>query len=160
MNKIFIAGHLGADPETRFTANGQKVTTFRMATNSRRGGKDVTLWWRVTVWGDRMDKLISYLKKGSGVMVWGALYAEIYTDREGRPQISLEVTAESIEFSPFGRGGDREGGGSGGGQQQQQQGQASQDHSFGEQTFGAPAGASHGQAQQAFKGHDDEQIPF
>ena len=28
MNFIHIAGHLGADPEVRFTSSGKKVTTF------------------------------------------------------------------------------------------------------------------------------------
>jgi single-strand DNA-binding protein len=95
---------LGADPETRVTPSGQKVTTLRIATNIRRGGKDETIWFRVTMWGDRWDKMIPYLKKGSAVMVVGRLdKPEIYNDKEGRPQISLNVTAEMVEFPPFGR---------------------------------------------------------
>lgn len=105
MNFIQIMGHLGADPETRFTPSGQKVTNFRVATTSRKGGKEETVWYRVTVWGDRFDKMIAYLKKGSAIIVSGELNKpEIYTDKEGRPQISLEVTADTIRFSPFGKG--------------------------------------------------------
>jgi single-strand DNA-binding protein len=101
---VNLAGHLGKDPETRFTPSGQKVTSFTIATNHRKGKEDVTIWVRVTVWGDRFDKLISYLKKGSGVVVTGRMNPpSSYTDKEGRTQISLEVTAEMIEFSPFGR---------------------------------------------------------
>lgn len=104
MNLIQIAGHLGKDPETRFTSSGQKVTTFSIACNIRRGGKDETIWFKVTVWGDRFDKMIAYLKKGSAVIVIGELgKPEIYTDREGRQQISLEITAEILKFSPFGK---------------------------------------------------------
>lgn len=106
---VHVAGHLGKDPETRFTANGQKVTTFTMAVNQRKGKEDVTVWVRVTIWGDRFDKMISFLKKGSGVIVTGKLNPPTtYVDKEGRTQVSLEVTAEMIEFSPFGRS-DREG---------------------------------------------------
>lgn len=101
---VNIAGHLGKDPETRFTPSGQKVTTFSMAISQRKGKEDVTIWVRVTVWGDRFDKLLSYLKKGSGVIVTGRMNPpNQYTDKEGRPQVSLEVTAEMIEFSPFGK---------------------------------------------------------
>jgi single-strand DNA-binding protein len=101
---VHIAGHLGKDPETRFTPSGQKVTTFSIATNQRKGKEDVTIWVRVTVWGDRFDKLISYLKKGSAVIVTGRMNPpSSYTDKEGRTQITLEITAEMIEFSPFGR---------------------------------------------------------
>lgn len=101
---IEIAGHLGADPETRFTPSGQKVTNLRVATNVRKAGKDETVWWRVTIWGDRFDKMMTYLKKGSAVIIIGEMgKPEIYTDREGRQQIALELTAEMIRFSPFGK---------------------------------------------------------
>jgi len=105
MNFIQIMGHLGADAESRFTPNGQKVTNLRVATTSRKGGKEETVWYKVTIWGDRFDKMLPYLKKGSGLVIVGELNKpEIYTDREGKPQISLEVTAEFIRFSPFGKG--------------------------------------------------------
>lgn len=107
MNHVHIAGHLGADPEVRFTSGGQKVTVFRVACNNRRGGKEETTWWKVTVWGEQFDKMIAYLKKGSPVMAFGELSKpEIYTDKEGKPQISLNLTASSLQFSPFGRSQD------------------------------------------------------
>lgn len=108
MNIIQIMGHLGADPETRVTPSGIKVTNMRVAVSARKGkkdDKDETVWYKVVVWGDRFDKMIAYLKKGSAVIVVGELNKpEIYTDREGRPQVSLEVTAEFLRFSPFGKG--------------------------------------------------------
>lgn len=106
MNFIHIAGNLGADPEVRFTTTGKKVTNMKVATRSRRGkaGEEITIWWRVTVWGDQFDKMISFLKKGSGVMVYGDVHKpEIFTDREGKPQVSLDITAVHLEFSPFGK---------------------------------------------------------
>jgi len=104
MNIVTIAGRLGADPDVRFTSNGKKVTTFRLASNTRKAGKEDTIWWRVTVWGEQFDKLISFLKKGSAIICVGELHKpEIFTDREGKPQISVEMTASSIMFSPFGK---------------------------------------------------------
>lgn len=106
MNFIHIAGHLGRDPETRFTADGQKVITLTVATNIRRGGNDETVWWRVTLWGDRWDKMLPYLTKGKPVMVGGELSRkpEIYTDKNGTQQVSaLDITAEYVKFSPFGK---------------------------------------------------------
>jgi len=103
---LHIAGHLGSDPETRFTPSGLKVTNFRVATNIKRGGKEKTIWWRVAVWGDRFDKVIAYLKKGSAVYVVGEMgIPEIYTDKSGTPQTSFEITAEVLSFSPYGRTG-------------------------------------------------------
>lgn len=104
MMKVIIAGHLGADVETRYTEKGQKVSSMRIAANYRRTGKDETVWWRVTLWGDQYDGIMPYLKKGTGVIVTGDFTPkEIYIDRDGKPQMSLEINAKSIEFSPFGR---------------------------------------------------------
>lgn len=104
MNQLTIMGYLGADPEVRFTSSGQKVTTLRVAENQRRSGKEETLWWRVTIWGEQFDKMLSYLKKGSAVIVAGEMSKpEIYNDRDGHPQISLNMTAHHVAFSPFGK---------------------------------------------------------
>ncbi len=104
MNHIMVAGHLGADPESRTTPSGHKVTTLRVAANQRRGGKEETTWWKITIWGDQFDKILYYFKKGSAIIIYGEMSKpEIYTDREGKPQVSLNVTASQISFSPFGR---------------------------------------------------------
>lgn len=157
MNTITIIGHLGADPVTRFTANGQKVTTFTVATNARKGGNDVTIWFRITVWGDRFDKMISHLKKGSAIIVVGELQKpEIWTDKEGRPQITLEVTAAMLSFPPLGR--DRQGQGQG-----QESGQAyakgapAPSEGFGEQTFAA---SSSNFGSSAKEPPNEDEMPF
>lgn len=109
MNFVFIAGHLGADPEVRFTTSGQKVTTLRVAARVRRGGNDETIWWKVTCWGDQFDRMISFFKKGSSIMVVGDLNKpEIYTNKEGQPQISMSLTAVNLMFSPFGKPNEKE----------------------------------------------------
>lgn len=102
MNLLTIAGHLGGDAEERFTPNGQKVVTLRLATKTK---KNETIWYRVTVWGNQFDKMIPYLKKGGSVIVVGELAKpEIYTSRQGENNVSLNVTAHNIMFSPFGKG--------------------------------------------------------
>jgi single-strand DNA-binding protein len=108
MNLIHIAGHLGADPEVRFTASGQKVTTLRVAARVRKGGQEETIWWRVTVWGEQFDKMMPYLKKGSAILIVAEMHKpEIFKDREGNPQISMNATAVHLMFSPFGKGGEK-----------------------------------------------------
>lgn len=108
MNKVSIAGHLGSDPEVRHTPGGLKVTSFTVAVNVRKQGKDETLWYRVTLWGDRFDKMVQYLKKGSAVIVHGDLFATIW-DKGEKPRLNLEITADSVSFSPFGRPSEKEG---------------------------------------------------
>ncbi|MBM3207468.1 MAG: single-stranded DNA-binding protein [Chlamydiae bacterium] len=104
MNQITIAGHLGADPEVRFTSSGQKVTTLRVAAKARKGSKDETIWWKVTVWGEQFDKMLTYFKKGSPIITVGELNKpEMFTDRDGKSQVSMSITAMNLMFSPFGR---------------------------------------------------------
>jgi len=101
---VEIAGFLGADAEERFTATGKRVISLRVATKCRHGGADETVWWRVNVWGDRYDKMLPYLKKGSPVIVIGEMSKpEVYTAKDGTSQVSMSLTAEIIKFSPFGR---------------------------------------------------------
>ena len=35
VNKVILLGNLGADPEVRYTSNGQAVTELRMATSEQ-----------------------------------------------------------------------------------------------------------------------------
>lgn len=100
MQKITVAGHLGSDPEVRHTPGGQKVTSFRIAVNTKTKGEEVTTWYRITVWGDRFDGMMNYLKKGSTVIAVGDFRANTYIDREGKTQVGLEVTADSLQFPP------------------------------------------------------------
>ncbi len=105
---VEIAGFLGADPEERFTANGKRVVSLRVATRIRKGGQDETVWWRVNIWDDRFDKMIPHLKKGSAVIIVGEMAKpETYTSRDGIVQVSLTMSAEMIKFSPFGKPGER-----------------------------------------------------
>ncbi|MCI0855375.1 MAG: single-stranded DNA-binding protein, partial [Chloroflexi bacterium] len=55
LNKVMLIGRLGADPEMRYTANGQAVTTFNLAVNrnwtSRDGERrEDTEWVTVVCW--------------------------------------------------------------------------------------------------------------
>lgn len=153
MNFMHIAGHLGADPEVRFTSSGKKVTTLRVATRSRRGKSqtDNTIWFRVTLWGEQWDAMVAYLKKGSSVMAFGELHKpEIFNDREGKPTIGLELTADRLEFSPFGKPGGSENAGQ---PQHQQQPAAAAPAA----PFGAPSPYMAGKPEgQTF----DDEVPF
>ncbi len=105
MNHTMVAGHLGADPEVRFTKDGKKVTTLRVACNSRRSGQEETIWWRLTVWDNNFEKMMNYLKKGSAIIAFGEMQKpQVYNDRNGNPQVSLDLTVQQLSFPPFGKG--------------------------------------------------------
>ena len=109
MFKAEIFGRLGADAEERFTSGGKKVINLRMAVNTRRGRDEETIWVRVTIWADtfgedRLGRLMPYLKKGSALIISGKMQKPgIWTNSEGQAQVNVEMTADSIDFNPFGR---------------------------------------------------------
>jgi len=103
MNTITLCGRLGRDAEKKILDSGQGVLNLTLAINIRKGGKEETLWWRIAVWGDRFKQMEPYLKKGTALIIVGTMhYPRIYQDQNGINQISLEVTAHNIRFSPFG----------------------------------------------------------
>lgn len=165
MFTVTVAGHLGKDPETRFTPTGQKVTAFNIAVNQRKGKEDITVWVKITIWGDRFDKMLTYLKKGSAVIVTGRMNPpSAYMDKEGRPQCSLELTAEMVEFSPFGkteRSGDDQGYTQGNASSaQDSQSNASQNYTQAPKpAFNAP-NSQYGQANQYTNPIDEDDLPF
>jgi len=55
VNKITIIGHLGRDPEMKYTADGQAVTTFSVASSRKyktAAGeqKEDTEWFNCSEW--------------------------------------------------------------------------------------------------------------
>jgi single-strand DNA-binding protein len=107
--KIIIVGHLGRDPEMRYTQDGTPVTSFRVATNrrwtDREGGqREETTWFRVSAWGRQAEICNQYLSKGRQVLVEGTVSASAWKGREGEPMASLELRAERVQFLGGGRG--------------------------------------------------------
>src|SRR5512138_2597642 len=108
--KTVVIGHLGKDPEMRYTPSGVPVTSFSMATSRRwtnQNGEqqEKTTWFRVTCWRKLAETAAQYLQKGKLILVEGDIDATAYTDREGHPRASLELTATTLKFlGPKGEG--------------------------------------------------------
>jgi len=103
LNKVILIGHLGGDPEMRYTPDGKSVTSFRVATTyryttSRGETREETDWFRVTVWGRQAEQCNQYLKKGQQVYVEGRLHAREWQTQDGQTRTSLEVTSSNVVF--------------------------------------------------------------
>jgi single-strand DNA-binding protein len=101
LNKVQLTGHLGADPEMRYTAQGSAVTTFRVASNrswkDREGSAhEETEWFRIVAWDKLGEICNSYLTKGTRVYVEGRLQTRKYTDRDGQERYATEVIAQDM----------------------------------------------------------------
>jgi single-strand DNA-binding protein len=88
-NKITCVGHIGNDPEMRYTPPGKPVTSFNVASNDQYTNDQgetvkVTTWFRRISWDKMAEVHNQYLKKGSKVLIEGKLRPDI---RTGRPEI-------------------------------------------------------------------------
>ena len=118
--EITLVGHCGRDPAMKYTQAGVPVTDFSMATSEKWNDGDGnpqerTTWWKVTFWRRQAEVANEFLKKGSLVMVKGVMNVDpetgqprIWTDRDGNPRCSLEVTGRMLKLL-----GNRSGGSSG-----------------------------------------------
>lgn len=121
VNKVILIGNLGADPELRYTPNGNRpVCSLRIATTEvykdKAGAKqEQTEWHRITVWGDQAENCNKYLAKGRSVYVEGRLQTRSWDDKDGQKKYSTEVVAERVKFLGGGGGAQSGGGAPGGG---------------------------------------------
>ncbi len=103
MMKLVLIGNVGNAPEMKYTANGDAILRFNVASNSREKDaqdeyRDVTEWVRCTLFGKRAESLSQYIVKGTRVYVDGRLSARPWTDREGVVRSGLELMVGEIEL--------------------------------------------------------------
>jgi single-strand DNA-binding protein len=103
LNKVLLMGHLGRDPEVRFTQGGAAVANFSIATNESWKDKngqqqEKTEWHRIVVWGKLAELCGEYLKKGRQAFIEGRLQTREWTDKEGKKNYSTEIVANNVQF--------------------------------------------------------------
>lgn len=94
MNTATFAGRTGGDAIVR-QASGEPVMNFSLAVN-RYKKDDGPLWVRVTMWGERVNKLSEYITKGREVVVSGSVDLKTYTDNEGTERTELTLNAREL----------------------------------------------------------------
>ena len=107
---ILIVGHLGKEPEMRYTPSGQAVTNFNLAANrqySDSSGQVVkeTTWFRISAWGKTAEHCSEFLHKGSLVLVEGRMVCDpetggprLFSRKDGTPSTAFEVNANTVRF--------------------------------------------------------------
>lgn len=102
LNKVMIIGHLGRDPEMRFTSSGRPVAAFSVATThnwSNEGERqEETEWFHVVTWGGLAELCKKRLHKGSQVYVEGRLQTRHWEGIEGERHFRTEIVAEELIF--------------------------------------------------------------
>jgi len=145
INKVILIGHLGQDPEVRYTPNSTAVASLSVATTERWKDKqtgetkEITDWHRVVLFGKVAEVAGEYLRKGSLVYIEGQLKTRKWQDQSGQDRYTTEVVVNANGTMQMLGGAGNSAGGNGGqqysGQQQQGWGQPQMP-----QNSGQPAG--------------------
>ena len=101
LNKVQIIGHLGRDPEMRYTPSGRPVTTFTVAVSRSWNTVDgerhnETEWFNVVAWGSLAEICKQHLNKGQQVYVEGRLQTRHWEDSEGSKHSTTEIVANEM----------------------------------------------------------------
>ena len=177
---ITVVGNLVADPELRFTASGQPVATFRIAStprirdNATNEWKDGdSLFLSCNVWRQAAENVAESLQRGMRVIVTGRLKQRSYETKEGEKRTVFEVEVDDVgpslrnasakvaRANRTGGAGGSGGGGYGGGGQSSggNQGGGNQGGGYGGQPSGGQSGGGGGRTEDPWAsdaGYSDE----
>ena len=99
---VTIVGNVGRDAEIKYTQQGIAVLKFSVAVNKTIGRgddrKQTTTWFNVTLWRERAEALVPYIKAGMQVLVTGEVQVSPYIDKNGKAAASLELTADDVKL--------------------------------------------------------------
>lgn len=113
LNEVTIMGHLGKDPETRYSADGAAITNITVATTDKWKDKqgemqEATEWHRIVFFGRRAEVVGEYFKKGDPIYVRGSLRTRKWVDKDGNDRYTTEITAKDFQFLKSNRRDDDE----------------------------------------------------
>ena len=96
INQVHLMGHLGREPEIRYSANGKPVANFSLATSSKnKDGNETTEWHRCVCFGVMAEQMKN-ATKGALVDVVGRIQTRKWTDREGNDRYTTEVVGNLV----------------------------------------------------------------
>ena len=104
LNKIILIGHLGADPETRYTTGGDAITNARLATSESWKDKatgekrETTEWHRLVFYRKLAEIARDLLKKGSLVYVEGKIKNKKWTDKDGMERYNTDIEVSEMKL--------------------------------------------------------------
>ena len=118
VNKVFLLGNVGKDPEIRSTAGGMTVASFSLATADRAkdaqgNWADKTEWHNLVCFQRTAEIVRDYVKKGSQIFVEGKIQTRSWDDKtSGEKKYKTEILVNELSLLGGKSGGSEGGGGS------------------------------------------------
>ena len=101
LNCVMLIGNVGAEPEIRTTAGGNKVAKMSLATSrtfpDRTGQKqEKTEWHRLTCWGKLADIVEQYVHKGDRLYTEGRIEYSQTQDDAGNIRYWTDINVQEM----------------------------------------------------------------
>lgn len=110
VNKVFILGRLGKDPEIRYTSEGKPIASFSVATSTY--GKDssgnkteFTEWHRISAFSKAAEVVDKYVKKGDLIHIEGSLRTKKWVDSNGQEKYATDIVVGRLNLLGSKQGG-------------------------------------------------------
>jgi single-strand DNA-binding protein len=103
LNEHIVMGHIGQEPEVRYTSGGRAYAHFSVATTEKWKDKDSgeprerTDWHNVVVWGKGAEFISEYVGKGDLVMVKAPSRTRKWQDKDGNDRYTTEIVCTRFE---------------------------------------------------------------
>lgn len=97
VNKVFLLGNVGKDPEIRSTANGMTIASFTLATADRQKDQtgnwtDKTEWHNLVAFSRTAEIVRDYVKKGDRLYIEGKIQTRSWDDKDsGQKKYRTEI---------------------------------------------------------------------
>ena len=95
MNQCIMTGNLGADPDIRYSQNGDPIASFNLAF---RLSKDKTGWIKCVCFGKTAEVAETYLHKGAKILLSATLDHNKWETEDGQQKSTIQLIANRIEF--------------------------------------------------------------
>ena len=104
VNKVFLLGNVGKDPEIRATAGGMTIASFTLATADRAKDAsgnwvDKTEWHNLVAFQRTAEIVRDYVKKGTQIFVEGKIQQRSWDDKEsGQKRYKTEILVNELSL--------------------------------------------------------------
>lgn len=98
MNNVTLIGRLVRDPELKFTATGQAVTTFTLAIDNPFSKENKADFINCVVWQKAAENLAKYCAKGRAIALVGRIQTRSYEGQDGKKVNVFEIVASEIKY--------------------------------------------------------------
>lgn len=100
VNKVFLLGFIGSDPEVRYPQENKPLVFASLATNEYVGTSqtETTEWHNLVFYGENAGIAERYVRKGTRLFVEGKIRTREYEDRMKITRKRTEIIVERFEI--------------------------------------------------------------